>query len=78
MYENIGGMPRCYAEKFTEWINGLGTTDKYRAGFGTVVCHEDALDMPLKRKKAETYFVNSMADTFHKDVPLEFIQKYSA
>lgn len=73
------GCRECYAERLTEWINGLGTTDKYKAGFGTVVCHDDALvgaaGMPLRRKKPQTYFVNSMADTFHENVPLEFTQK---
>ena len=69
------GCRECYAEKFTGWINRLDKTDKYSAGFGVVVCHDDELDVPRKRKKPKTYFVNSMADTFHKDVPDEFIGK---
>ena len=69
------GCRDCYAEKFTGWINRMGNTDKYSAGFGVVKCHDDVLDVPRRRKKPKTYFVNSMADTFHKDVPDEFIRK---
>jgi protein gp37 len=69
------GCRECYAEKFTGWMNRLGNTDKYTAGFGVVVCHDDWLDVPLKRRKPKTFFVNSMADTFHKDVPDDFVKK---
>ena len=37
--------------------------------------HENALELPLKWKKPQTIFVNSMSDLFHKDVPVEFIAK---
>lgn len=68
------GCKHCYAERFTDWMIEL-KKKKYEAGFHKVVCHESDLEMPRKRKKAETYFVNSMSDTFHEDVPIEFIQK---
>ena len=45
---------------------------------GTVRTIESALDIPLRRKKPTLYFVNSMADLFHKDVPFEFIDKVFA
>ena len=69
------GCRECYAERVTEWINRLGNTDKYEAGFRTVVCHDETLALSSKARKPKTYFVNSMADTFHKDVPDEFIRK---
>ena len=69
------GCRECYAEKFTAWMNRLGNTKKYAAGFGVVTCHEDALEIPRRRKKPKTYFVNSMADTFHRDVPEDFIKR---
>jgi len=53
----------------------LGNTDKYAAGFGVVKCHHKVLDIPRKRKKPKVYFVNSMADTFHQDVPNDFVKK---
>jgi len=37
--------------------------------------HEDTLELPLRWKKPQTIFVNSMSDLFHKDVPVAFIQK---
>ena len=33
------------------------------------------LELPLRWKKPQTIFVNSMSDLFHKDVPLEYIQR---
>jgi protein gp37 len=42
-------------------------------GFGLTM-HPDALDIPLRRRKPTTWFVNSMSDLFHKDVPRGFIQ----
>ncbi len=36
------------------------------------------LSIPLKKKKPTTWFVNSMSDLFHEDVPFEFIAKVFA
>jgi len=33
------------------------------------------LELPLKWKKPQKIFVNSMSDLFHEDVPIEYIQK---
>jgi protein gp37 len=33
------------------------------------------LELPLRWKKPQTIFVNSMSDLFHEDVPIEYIQK---
>ncbi len=46
---------------------------KYRNGFDVTV-HPDYLDLPLRWKKPRKVFVNSMSDTFHHDVPEEFIR----
>jgi protein gp37 len=35
----------------------------------------ERLEQPLKRKKPTMYFVNSMSDLFHKDVPTSYINK---
>ena len=45
---------------------------------GLVICDESALQIPLKRKKPTMYFVPSMGDLFHKDVPFVFIDKVFA
>jgi protein gp37 len=46
----------------------------YANGF-KLALHEHALELPLKWKKPQTVFVNSMSDLFLKDVPLDFIKK---
>lgn len=45
---------------------------------GLVKCHEEELLKPLSWKKPRKIFVNSMADTFHKDVPFEFLDEMFA
>jgi protein gp37 len=44
----------------------------YVNGF-ELTLQEDALELPLRWKKPQTIFVNSMSDMFHADVPAEFI-----
>jgi protein gp37 len=44
----------------------------YRNGF-KVATHPHVLELPLRWKKPQMIFVNSMSDLFHKDVPLSFI-----
>lgn len=55
----------------------LGTTQRSKAGpvwTGQVaLAPERILTEPLRRKKPTTYFVNSMGDLFHEDVPDEWI-----
>ncbi len=45
---------------------------------GVVRFVEEALDVPLKRKKPTQYFVNSMFDPFHESVLDEWIDKIFA
>jgi protein gp37 len=60
----------------------LGTTTKTKAGFvwtGKVNVAPDSILMePLRRKKATTWFVNSMSDLFHESVPDEVIDRVFA
>jgi protein gp37 len=49
----------------------------YARGF-ELTLHEDRLDQPLERKKPAVYFVGSMADLFHEDVPDAFIDRVLA
>jgi protein gp37 len=44
----------------------------YANGF-KVTCHPKRLEIPLRRKVPTMYFVCSMSDLFHEDVPYEFI-----
>ncbi|MCK9549303.1 phage Gp37/Gp68 family protein [Aquamicrobium sp.] len=70
------GCKNCYAEKMAKRLQVIGTRG-YENGF-KVALHEDRLSEPLERKKPTMYFVCSMGDLFHEDVPFEFIDKVFA
>ena len=65
------GCLNCYAERMALRLQAMGQPN-YRNGF-KVTCHRHTLDMPLRWKKPQMVFVNSMSDLFHKDVPDDFI-----
>ncbi|MBN2181985.1 MAG: phage Gp37/Gp68 family protein [Sedimentisphaerales bacterium] len=65
------GCRNCYAERMALRLKAMGQPN-YRNGF-KVTCHPHTLDIPLKWKKPQMVFVNSMSDLFHKDVPDDFI-----
>ena len=67
------GCKHCYAERMALRLRAMGQPN-YANGFDLTL-HENALELPLKWKKPQTIFVNSMSDLFHKDVPVEFISK---
>lgn len=72
------GCAKCYAMRMTRRLEGIGQS-KY-AGLtngkhfnGTVRCHDDLLDVPLRWRKPRMVFVCSMSDLFHESVPFKFI-----
>jgi len=65
------GCKHCYAERMAHRLQAMGQPN-YINGFDLTL-HERALQLPLKWKKPQTIFVNSMSDLFHKEVPVEFI-----
>ena len=66
------GCKFCYAERMSRRLRAMGV-DKYREGF-SVALHEAALGDPLKWRRPQLVFVNSMSDLFHKSVPSAFIE----
>lgn len=42
---------------------------------GIVRCVPERLEVPLQRLRATTYFVDSMSDLFHPDVPVDYIRQ---
>jgi len=50
----------------------------YEQGFRKVRVLPERLDEPLRRKKPTIYFVNSMSDLFHSQVPDSFIDRVFA
>ena len=65
------GCKHCYAERMALRLQSMGLPN-YANGFKLTI-HEDVLDLPLRLKKPQTIFVNSMSDIFHEDVSLDFI-----
>lgn len=68
------GCKFCYAETMHKRLMKMCPT-KYDTPFSVVRCHESELSKPLKWAKPTMWFVNSMSDLFHKDVPISFIGK---
>ena len=66
------GCKHCYAEVMHKRLTAMGVK-KYSDPFSKVVCHYESLMNPLKVKTPSIFFVNSMSDLFHEDVPAEFI-----
>ena len=67
------GCKFCYAEIMSKRLKAMGV-EKYKDNF-KVRTHNDALKIPYTWKHSKVVFVNSMSDLFHKEIPLEFIQK---
>jgi protein gp37 len=67
------GCKHCYAEVMARRLQAMGQ-EKYKNGFDLTL-HPESMFEPYKWKKAKVVFVNSMGDLFHKDVPIEYIQK---
>lgn len=67
------GCKNCYAERMAKRLLAMGQPN-YRNGF-KVTCHPETLQLPLKWKKPQMIFVNSMSDLFHRDVSSSFIDE---
>lgn len=67
------GCKNCYAERMAKRLCAMGQVN-YQNGF-EISIHEHTLELPLKWKKPQTVFVNSMSDLFHHKVPKSFIKK---
>jgi len=46
----------------------------YANGF-ELTLQDQAVKLPLRWKKPQTIFVNSMSDLFHEDVPVDFVKR---
>ncbi len=65
------GCKHCYAERMAKRLQAMSQPN-YKNGF-QLTLHEHMLDRPLRWKKPQIIFVNSMSDLFHDEVPFEFI-----
>lgn len=67
------GCAHCYAERDFPRVYA-----RHGRKFSDVGLHPERLDAPLRALRARRYFVNSMADLFHDDVPDEFLDRVFA
>ena len=67
------GCKHCYAERFAERFRGV-PGHPFKQGFDLRLVHEK-LDEPLRVKKPQRIFVNSVSDLFHEGVPVEYIRQ---
>ena len=67
------GCKNCYAESMSRRLRAMKVPG-YGNGFELSMMN-DRLEQPLHRQKPTTYFVNSMSDLFHEEIPSEFLDK---
>ncbi len=67
------GCKYCYAERMAKRLRAMGQ-ENYRNGF-RLTLQPHMLELPLRWKRPQTIFVNSMSDLFHEDVPLAYIRR---
>lgn len=67
------GCKNCYAETMSKRLRAMGTPG-YENGFGFTLM-PNRLDVPKNIKKPTKFFVNSMSDLFHEEMPFEYLDK---
>lgn len=67
------GCKNCYAETMANRLQAMDVLG-YENGFGFSLVPE-RLEQPLTVKKPTKFFVNSMSDLFHEDMPSEYLDK---
>lgn len=67
------GCKHCYAERMAMRLQAMGQPN-YADGF-RLTLQRHMLELPLRWKRPQTIFVNSMSDLFHDDVPVEYIRE---
>lgn len=67
------GCKYCYAERMAKRLQAIGVKG-YEDSFKLNILPW-RLEEPIKRKKPTMYFVNSMSDLFHNNVPFDYIDR---
>lgn len=67
------GCQNCYAETMSRRLKAMGVNG-YENGFQLTLLPKRLTD-PLERNKPTIYFVNSMSDLFHKEIPTSYIRQ---
>lgn len=67
------GCKYCYAQRMAERLQLMGQSN-YVNGFELTI-QPHMLEIPLRWKKPQVIFVNSMSDLFHENVPIAYIRR---
>lgn len=67
------GCKFCYAQRAALRLKAMGQSN-YRNGF-RLTLQPHMLEIPLRWKKPQFIFVNSMSDLFHEDVPISYVNE---
>lgn len=67
------GCKNCYAEVMAKRLQAMRSPG-YEDAFKFKIL-SDRLDTPFKVRKPTKFFVNSMSDLFHEEMPFEFLDK---
>jgi protein gp37 len=67
------GCANCYAEAMARRLKAMGVKG-YENGFNLTLL-PDRLGEPLRRQQPTVYFVNSMSDLFHEQIPDRYIRQ---
>lgn len=70
------GCKHCYAEVMAHRLKAMGAPG-YENDF-KLTLQPSRINQPLLRKKPTIYFVNSMSDLFHEDIPDSYLDKIFA
>jgi protein gp37 len=67
------GCKNCYAERMAHRLQLMGQPN-YRNGFQLTI-QPSMLELPLRWRKPQSIFVNSMSDLFHDNIPVDYIHE---
>ena len=67
------GCDHCYAERFSERFRDV-EGHPFEAGFDLTL-RPERLEHPMRWRRSQFIFVNSMSDLFHKNIPTEYIHR---
>jgi protein gp37 len=67
------GCKLCYAERMARRLQAMGQAN-YANGF-ELTLQPHMLELPMRWKKPQTIFVNSMSDLFHPGIPLAYVRE---
>jgi len=68
----------CYMFNMSPRLKGIynsGIENGWQNG-AKFTLHPERIDIPLGIKRKTMFFVNSMSDTFHEDMPFEFLDRF--